>query len=96
MVTSRSRTEKGRDGDKAYEYRIAQYGPDEQKRAGRQAAWTKQGRDKAANPHLRENVYSLVDLERAKRFAIWHAENPTRSHSENPHSWSNAQQPLDI
>lgn len=96
MAISRSRADKRRDGDKAYEYRIAQYGPDEQQRAGRQAVWTRQNseRDKANNPHLRESVYSRADLERARRFATWHTANPARSHSENPHSWPSAQRPF--
>ncbi len=93
MTTKRNRTDKIRDGHKAHEYRIAQHGLDEQNRAGRQAVWTKQhpDRDKEVNPHLREMVYSPADMERAKRFAAWHTANSARSHSENPHSWSNAQ-----
>jgi hypothetical protein len=92
MPTRRSRVDKVRDGHKAYRYRIAQFDPNEQIRAGEQAAWTRRypGPDKADNPHLREKVYSLADLERAKRFAAWHTANLTWDHSENPHSWSNA------
>jgi hypothetical protein len=91
MQTKRSRVDKVRDGHKAHEYRIAQYGPGEQIRAGDQAAWTVRyrGLDKADNPHLRRKVYSIVDLERATRFAEWHKANLTRSHFENPHSWAN-------
>ncbi len=92
MPTKRSRVDKVRDGLKAYGYRIAQFGPNEQIRAGEQMAWTKRypDLDKADNPHLRGKVYSLDDLERARRFAAWHTANLTRDHSENPHSWSNA------
>jgi hypothetical protein len=92
MPTKRNRADKVRDGHKADRYRIAQFGPNEQIRAAEQAAWTRRypGLDKADNPHLRGKVYSLDDLERAKRFAAWHTTNLTREHSENPHSWSNA------
>ena len=92
MPTKRSRVDKVRDGHKAYGYRIAQFGPNEQTRAGQQMVWTKRypDLDKADSPCLRQKVYSLADLERAKRFAAWHAANLIRDHSENPHSWSNA------
>ena len=91
MTVKRSRADKVRDGHKAHECRIAQYGPDEQIRAAEQAVWSKRHPDraKADNPHLREKVISPSDLQRAKLFAAWHKANPTRSHSENPHSWSN-------
>jgi len=92
MPTKRSRADKVRDGHKAYGYRIAQFGPNEQIRAGVQMVWTKRyrGLDKADNPYLRQKVYSIADMERAKRFAAWRAANLTRDHSENPHSWLNA------
>ena len=83
MATTRSRADKAQDGRKAYGYRIAQYGPDEQSRAARQAAWTRQhpGQDRVNNPHLREKVYSSADLDRAGQFAAWNADNPAQSHS---------------
>jgi hypothetical protein len=92
MAIKRSHTDKVRDGHKAYEYRIAQYGPADQMRAAEQSVWTKKhpNQDKADNPHLRRKVYTPADLARAKRFAAWHKENSTRGHSENPHVWSNA------
>ena len=98
MATRRSRVDKVQDGHKAYGFRIAQYGPDEQRRAALQAAWTRQhpGRSKVDNPHLREKVYSSADLERAGRFASWRAENSTRSHSMNPYSWTGARQQTSI
>lgn len=93
MAIKRSRADKIQDGNRAYEYRIAQYGPDEQCRAGQQAGWTKlhPALDKADNPYLRTRVYSSADAARAQSFASWRKANPARSHEDNPHSWSNAQ-----
>jgi hypothetical protein len=41
-MAQRSRADKVEDGRKGAVRKIAQYGPDELNRAGRQAAWTKQ------------------------------------------------------
>jgi len=58
-------------GHKAYETRIAKFGPDEQRRAGRQAAWTKEYGDTAENPHTREISYPAADRDRWKKFDTW-------------------------
>ncbi len=77
-------------GHKATERKLAQFGPDELKRAGHQAAWTKAhpDADKASNEHLREKVYSVLAMDQARRFANWQKAHPTRCHNENPHAWS--------
>jgi hypothetical protein len=69
-MAQRSRADKVEVGRKAAARKIAQHGPDELSRAGRQAAWTKQhpGRDKSENPYLREKIYQSTDLDRAKNF----------------------------
>ena len=72
-MAQRSRADKVEDGRKGAVRKIAQYGPDELNRAGRQAAWTKQhpGRNKSENPYLREKICQPTDLDRAKNFKAW-------------------------
>ena len=92
MTVKRSSADKARDGHKAYEYRIAQYGPDEQKRAGQQADWTRRHPelDKRDNPYVRDKVYSEARRQRAEQFAAWQSANVNRSHADNPYAWSSA------
>jgi hypothetical protein len=71
-------------GLKADETRRAKFGPDEQKRAKRQADWTKQYGSSAENPHTRQNVYSAADLDRGRRFDAWRKANADRNVWENP------------
>ena len=80
-------------GHKANACKTAMFGPGELERAGNQAAWTRgpANSNKADNPHVRERVYSSADMDRVKRFIVWHKANPTLDHAENPHSWSNTQ-----
>jgi hypothetical protein len=89
MMAQRSRADKVDDGHKGAARKIAQYGPDELNRAGRQAAWTKQhpGRDKSENPYLREKIYEPGDLARAKDFSAWVNAHPGEPPSQNPYSW---------
>jgi hypothetical protein len=89
MMAQRSRTDKVEDGRKGAVRKIAQYGPNELNRAGRQAAWTKQhpGRNKSENPYLREKIYQPTDLDRAKNFEAWAKAHPNEPHSQNPYSW---------
>ena len=87
-MAQRSRADKVEDGRKAAARKLAQYGPDELNRAGRQAAWTKQhpGRNKSENPYLREKIYEQADFERVKQFNAWAKANPNEPHSDNPYS----------
>jgi hypothetical protein len=78
-MAQRSRADKVEDGRKGAVRKIAQYGPDELNRAGRQAAWTKQhpGRNKSENPYVREKICQPTDLDRAKNFEAWPRHIPT-------------------
>jgi hypothetical protein len=91
MMAKRTRASNVVAGKRAYDSRIAQYGPDEQNRAGRQMSWTKENpdRDKSENPHLRDTVYSASEREEATKFAAWAKAHRDKGHSENPHSWLN-------
>ena len=95
-MAQRSRADKVEDGRKAAARKLAQYGPDELNRAGRQAAWTKQhpGRNKSENPYLREKIYQPTDLDRAKtlrpgpRYITTSLFPKTRTHGTNvPTDW---------
>jgi hypothetical protein len=85
MMAQRSRADKVEDGRKGAVRKIAQYGPDELNRAGRQAAWTKQhpGRNKSENPYLREKICQPTDLDRAKNFEALANAHPNEPHSQN-------------
>lgn len=73
-------------GRKAQITRRFQWGPDEQNRAARQAAWTGDNPDRPrdGNPHIREAVYTTADFERVARFKAWAKVHPTAHPSENP------------
>jgi hypothetical protein len=88
-VAQRSRADKVEDGRKANTRKVEQFGPDEPNRAARQAAWKKQhsGRNKAENPHVREQIYSPADFGRVKNFDARAKEHPNQRHAENPFSW---------
>jgi hypothetical protein len=88
-VAQRSKGDKVEDGRKGAARKIAQYGPDELNRAGRQAVWTKQhpARSRSENPYLRQKIYQPTDLDRARNFEAWAKENPNQTHSQNPYSW---------
>lgn len=75
-------------GHKAYDTRIAKFGPDEQRRAGQMAKHRKEtGCAPAQNPYARENFYPVTELARGDQFDAWAKANPDRCHSENPYRW---------
>ncbi len=76
-------------GRKARNTKLAQYGPDEENRAGNQAAWTKAhpGELGTNNPFQRPLAYSAEHLDRARRFGEWRDANPSEPTSRNPHAW---------
>jgi HNH endonuclease len=73
-------------GHRAYQTRIAQFGPDEQKRARQKQKWTRDNKSQppSENPYSQEKVYPSEELARAERFGRWNEANPDRSHRENP------------
>jgi hypothetical protein len=93
-MRKRNTIEKIDDGRKAYETRLAQWGPNEQKRAYEQAQWTLMHRRRVdyapeKNPYLREKVYTREDFARVEKWKRWRKENPTKDLSQNPFSWAN-------
>ncbi len=88
-MPKRSKINKVADGKKATETKIAQWGPDEIKRAWAQANWTMlhPNSPKSDNPNLRSKVYKEEDFARVQHFKEWAEKYPNRSDIENPHSW---------
>lgn len=94
QLAKRSQINKREDGKRAYATRIAQWGPNEQKRAYDQRGWTlmHQSRadyDPSKNPYTRDKIYPSEDFARVEKWKKWSRENPGKDNLLNPYTWKN-------
>ncbi len=88
-MPKRSEPNKRADGLKATATKIAQWGPNEPKRAKPQRDWTiaHPTEPRSKNPYIREEVYSREDFARVEKFKEWAKRNPSLGHVANPNCW---------